>query len=136
MVSPAHGNAFSSNFAVGNCPTVDRFKLALVDISDKGCTAGSWSLVTRRRVCGSARRDGVAAALAGRQRLPRVTGLFLRLSHRYADSIALAIGDYNIGSGTLPPLHFYADSRRFTVFQRSCWTSSTGSNRSISCAPT
>ncbi|NNG39454.1 serine/threonine-protein phosphatase [Flexivirga sp. ID2601S] len=113
-VQPAYGDSFSGDFVVGNCPTPDRFELALVDVSGKGCTAGTRSLLLGGAFA------GLLGAMEPRRFLPAANDYLVRQgwSEGFATavhaSVDLATGDYSIGSAGHPPaMHFRAGSGRF-----------------------
>lgn len=114
-VQPAYGDSFSGDFVVGNCPTRDRFDLALVDVSGKGCTAGTRSLLLGGAFA------GLLGAMEPQRFLPAANDYLMRQdwSEGFATavhaSVDLASGDYTVGSAGHPPaMHFQAGSGRFT----------------------
>ncbi|WP_265444691.1 PP2C family protein-serine/threonine phosphatase [Flexivirga meconopsidis] len=113
-VQPANGDSFSGDFVVGNCPTADRFELALVDVSGKGCTAGSRSLLLGGAFA------GLLGAMEPRRFLPAANDYLVRQgwSEGFATavhaSVDLSTGEYTVGSAGHPPaMHFHAGSGRF-----------------------
>lgn len=113
-VQPAYGDSFSGDFVVGNCPTRDRFDLALVDVSGKGCTAGTRSLLLGGAFA------GLLGAMEPDRFLPAANDYLMRQgwSEGFATavhaSVDLATGEYTIGSAGHPPaMHFRAGSGRF-----------------------
>lgn len=113
-VQPAYGDSFSGDFVVGNCPTDDRFELAIVDVSGKGTTAGTRSLLLGGAFA------GLLGAMEPRRFLPAANDYLMRQgwSEGFATavhaSVDLATGDYSIGSAGHPPaMHFHAGSGRF-----------------------
>lgn len=113
-VQPAYGDSFSGDFAVGNCPTGDRFDLALVDVSGKGCTAGTRSLLLGGAFA------GLLGAMEPDRFLPAANDYLMRQgwSEGFATavhaSVDLATGDYSIGSAGHPQaMHFRSGSGRF-----------------------
>ncbi|MGN6412422.1 PP2C family protein-serine/threonine phosphatase [Flexivirga sp.] len=113
-VQPAYGDAFSGDFVVGNCPSRDRFDLALVDVSGKGWTAGTRSLLLGGAFA------GLLGAMEPDRFLPAANDYLMRQgwSEGFATavhaSVDLATGAYSIGSAGHPPaMHFHAGSGRF-----------------------
>ncbi|WP_446664373.1 PP2C family protein-serine/threonine phosphatase [Flexivirga sp. B27] len=113
-VQPAYGDSFSGDFVVGNCPTRDRFDLALVDVSGKGWTAGTRSLLLGGAFA------GLLGAMEPDRFLPAANDYLMRQgwSEGFATaihaSVDLTSGDYSIGSAGHPPaMHFHAGSGRF-----------------------
>ncbi|WP_170226468.1 PP2C family protein-serine/threonine phosphatase [Rudaeicoccus suwonensis] len=114
-VQPAYGDSFSGDFVVGNCPTPDRFELALVDVSGKGCTAATRSLLLGGAFA------GLLGAMEPTRFLPAANDYLMRQgwSEGFATavhaSIDLTSGHFSIGSAGHPSaIHFHAGSRRFT----------------------
>lgn len=113
-VQPAYGDSFSGDFVVGNCPTNDRFELAMVDVSGKGSTAGTRSLLLGGAFA------GLLGAMEPRRFLPAANDYLMRQgwSEGFATavhaSVDLSTGDYSVGSAGHPPaMHFHAGSGRF-----------------------
>ncbi|MBB2890415.1 PP2C family protein-serine/threonine phosphatase [Flexivirga oryzae] len=113
-VQPAYGDSFSGDFVVGNCPANDRFELAMVDVSGKGTTAGTRSLLLGGAFA------GLLGAMEPQRFLPAANDYLMRQgwSEGFATaihaSVDLASGDYSIGSAGHPPaMHFHAGSGRF-----------------------
>ena len=113
-VQPAYGDSFSGDFVVGNCPTTDRFELAMVDVSGKGTTAGSRSLLLGGAFA------GLLGAMEPHRFLPAANDYLMRQgwSEGFATavhaSVDLGTGDYSIGSAGHPPaMHFHAGSGQF-----------------------
>lgn len=113
-VQPAYGDAFSGDFVVGNCPTRERFDLAMVDVSGKGWTAGTRSLLLGGAFA------GLLGAMEPSRFLPAANDYLMRQgwSEGFATavhaSVDLTTGSYTIGSAGHPPaMHFRAGSGRF-----------------------
>lgn len=110
-VQPAYGDSFSGDFVVGNCPTSDRFEVALVDVSGKGATAGTRSLLLGGAFA------GLLGAMEPERFLPAANDYLVRQgwSEGFATavhaSVDLATGDYTVGSAGHPAaVHFHAGS--------------------------
>ncbi|RNI21349.1 PP2C family protein-serine/threonine phosphatase [Flexivirga caeni] len=113
-VQPAYGDSFSGDFVVGNCPAIDRFELAVVDVSGKGTTAGSRSLLLGGAFA------GLLGAMEPGRFLPAANDYLVRQgwSEGFATavhaSIDLSTGEFTVGSAGHPPaVHFHAGSGRF-----------------------
>jgi hypothetical protein len=114
-VQPAYGDSFSGDFVVGNCPNPDRFDLALVDVSGKGWTAGTRSLLLGGAFA------GLLGAMEPLRFLPAANDYLMRQgwSEGFATavhaSVDLTTGDYSVGSAGHPAaMHFRAGCGRFT----------------------
>ncbi len=110
-VQPAYGDSFSGDFVVGNCPTSDRFEVALVDVSGKGTTAGTRSLLLGGAFA------GLLGAMEPERFLPAANDYLVRQgwSEGFATaihaSVDLATGNYTVGSAGHPAaVHFHAGS--------------------------
>lgn len=110
-VQPAYGDSFSGDFVVGNCPAPDRLELALVDVSGKGCTAGTRSLLLGGAFA------GLLGAMEPTRFLPAANDYLVRQgwSEGFATavhaSIDLTTGEYTIGSAGHPPAMHYCARR-------------------------
>ncbi len=110
-VQPAYGDSFSGDFVVGNCPASDRFEVALVDVSGKGATAGTRSLLLGGAFA------GLLGAMEPERFLPAANDYLVRQgwSEGFATaihaSVDLSTGRYTVGSAGHPAaVHFHAGS--------------------------
>lgn len=108
-VQPAHGDSFSGDFVVANCPTSERFEVALVDVSGKGTTAGTRSLLLGGAFA------GLLGAMEPDRFLPAANDYLVRQgwSEGFATavhaSIDLSTGDYTLGTAGHPAaVHYHA----------------------------
>lgn len=113
-IAPAHGDSFSGDFAVANCPDPSTLEIALVDVSGKGCTAGTRSLLLGGAL------SGLLGAVEPARFLPAANQHLVRQgwSEGFATAIHAALdlrtGQFSVGSAGHPAaVHFQAGRGRW-----------------------
>lgn len=113
-IAPAHGDSFSGDFVVADCPTTSTLEIAVVDVSGKGCTAGSRSLLLGGAL------SGLLGAVEPDRFLPCANQHLVRQgwSEGFATAIHAAIdletGRFSVGSAGHPAaVHFQAGRGRW-----------------------
>lgn len=113
-IAPAHGDSFSGDFLVANCPDPGALEIALVDVSGKGCTAGSRSLLLGGAF------SGLLGAVEPARFLPAANQHLVRQgwSEGFATAIHAAVdlrtGRFSVGSAGHPAaVHFQAGRGRW-----------------------
>lgn len=113
-IAPAHGDSFSGDFVVADCPTPGTLEVAVVDVSGKGCTAGSRSLLLGGAL------SGLLGAVEPHRFLPAANQHLVRQgwSEGFATAIHAAIdlntGRFSVGSAGHPAaVHFQAGRGRW-----------------------
>jgi len=114
-IKPAYGDSFSGDFVAGHCPTSERFEVALVDVSGKGTTAGTRSLLVRGAFA------GLLGAMRPERFLPAANDYLVRqgwpegFATAIHASVDLTTGEYTVGSAGHPAaMHFHAGCGRWT----------------------
>lgn len=113
-IAPAHGDSFSGDFVLVECPTADTLEIAVVDVSGKGWTAGSRSLLLGGAF------SGLLGAVEPARFLPAANQHLVRQgwSEGFATAIHAAVdlqtGQFSVGSAGHPAaVHFQAGRGRW-----------------------
>lgn len=113
-IAPAHGDSFSGDFVIADCPTSSTLEIAVVDVSGKGCTAGSRSLLLGGAL------SGLLGAVEPQRFLPSANQHLVRQgwSEGFATAIHAEIdldtGRFSVGSAGHPAaVHFQAGRGRW-----------------------